>query len=102
MGQAKVISNRSAILHFFSVLGIYPTELCFRKPDNYTPFISALLWVGRLIILEYALLLAPYNHLKAPWPERTAYADQAQRLREHIRPILTNMRRGSDPNLRLI
>jgi hypothetical protein len=49
--------------------------------------------VGRLIILEYALPLAPYNHLKIPWPVRTAYADQAQRLREHIRPKY--LQRGS-------
>ena len=67
--------NRSAILHFSGVLGIYPTELCFRKPYDYTLFILALLWVGRLVILEYALLLALYNYLKVPWPERTAYAD---------------------------
>lgn len=85
--------NRSAIMHFSGVLGIHPTELCFRKPYDYTPFISALLWVGRLIILKYALPLAPYNHLKVPWPERTAYADQAQRLREHIRPKY--LQRGS-------
>jgi hypothetical protein len=78
--------SRSAIMNFSGVLGIYPTELCFRKPYDYTPFILALLWVGRLIVLEYALLLAPYNHLKTPWPERTIYVDQAQRLREHIRP----------------
>ena len=85
--------NRSAIMHFSGVLGIHPTELCFRKPYDYTPFISALLWVGRLIILEYALPLTPYNHLRAPWPERTAYPDQAQRLREHIRPKY--LQRGS-------
>lgn len=85
--------SRSAIMHFSGVLGIYPTELCFRKPYDYTPFISALLWVGRLIILEYALPLAPYSHLEVPWPERTVYSDQAQRLREHIRPKY--LQRGS-------
>jgi hypothetical protein len=69
--------NYSAIMHFSRVLGIHLTELCFRKPYNYTPFISALLWVGRLVILEYALPLRLYNLLKVPWPERTAYADQA-------------------------
>jgi hypothetical protein len=78
--------SRSAIPYFSGVLAIYPTEVCFCKPSDYTPFISALLWVGRLILLEYALPLTPYNHLKVPWPKRTAYADQAQRLREHIRP----------------
>jgi hypothetical protein len=85
--------SRSAIMNFSGVLGIHPTELCFRKPYDYTPFISALLWVGRLIILEYALPLAPYKYLKSPWPERTAYPDQAQRLREHIRPKY--LQRGS-------
>jgi hypothetical protein len=85
--------NCSAIMHFSGVLGIHPIELCFRKPYDYTLFISALLWVGRLVILEYALLLRPYNLLKVPWPERTAYADQAQRLREHIR--LKYLQRGS-------
>jgi hypothetical protein len=67
--------NCSAIMHFSGVLGIHSTELCFRKLYDYTPFISALLWVGRLVILEYALLLRLYNLLKVPWPERTAYAD---------------------------
>ena len=85
--------NRSAIMHFSGVLGIHPTELSFRHPYDYTPFISALLWVGRLIILEYALPVAPYNHLKVPWPARTAYTDQAQRLREQIRPKY--LQRGS-------
>ncbi|PVH90791.1 hypothetical protein DM02DRAFT_507158, partial [Periconia macrospinosa] len=78
--------HRNAIVHFSGVLGIHPTELAFRKPYDYTPFLSALLWVGRLIILEYALPLAPYVHLQVPWPDRTTYQDQAQRLREHIRP----------------
>jgi hypothetical protein len=65
----------STIMNFSGVLGIHPAELCFYKPYDYTPFISALLWVGRLIILEYALPLALYNYLKVPWPERTVYVD---------------------------
>lgn len=56
----------SAIMNFSGVLGIYPIELCFYKPYNYTLLISALLWVGRLILLKYALPLAPYNYLKTP------------------------------------
>jgi hypothetical protein len=62
-------------MNFSSVLGIYPTELCFCKPYNYTLFILALLWVGRLIILKYALPLALYNYLKVPWPECTVYVN---------------------------
>jgi hypothetical protein len=67
--------SRSAIMHFSSVLGIYPTELCFCTPYDNTLFVSALLWVGRLIILEYALPLALYNYVKVLWSKRTAYAD---------------------------
>jgi hypothetical protein len=34
--------NCSAIMHFSRVLGIHLIELCFRKPYDYTLFISAL------------------------------------------------------------
>jgi hypothetical protein len=54
--------SRSAIMNFSGVLGIHPTELCFRKPYDYTPFISALLWVGRLIVLEYAQPTQVWRH----------------------------------------
>ncbi|EFQ90142.1 hypothetical protein PTT_13339 [Pyrenophora teres f. teres 0-1] len=57
--------SRSAIMHFSGVLGIHPTELCFRKPYDYTPFISALLWVGRLIILEQTVVSIAKKHLPA-------------------------------------
>ncbi|OAL42613.1 hypothetical protein IQ07DRAFT_525792 [Pyrenochaeta sp. DS3sAY3a] len=57
--------SRSAIMHFSGVLGIHPTELCFRKPYDYTPFISALLWVGRLIILEQIVVSIAKKHLPA-------------------------------------
>ncbi|KAF2626977.1 hypothetical protein BU25DRAFT_342016 [Macroventuria anomochaeta] len=55
--------SRSAIMNFSGVLGIHPTELCFRKPYDYTPFISALLWVGRLIILEQTATSIAKKHL---------------------------------------
>ncbi|EOA83050.1 uncharacterized protein SETTUDRAFT_29353 [Exserohilum turcica Et28A] len=48
-------------MHFSGVLGIHPTELCFRKPYDYTPFISALLWVGRLIILDDCVSISDLN-----------------------------------------
>lgn len=85
--------ERNAMVNFSGVLGIHPTELRFRRAYDYTPYVSALLWVGRLIILEYALPLKAYTTLQIPWPDRTAYLDQAQRLREHIRPKY--LQRGS-------
>jgi hypothetical protein len=67
--------SRSAVMDFSGVLGIHPKELCFCKLYDYTPLLSALIWVGRLIILEYALPAISYNCLEVPWPERTTYPD---------------------------
>jgi hypothetical protein len=59
----------NAIVYFSGVLGINPTELCFKKLYDYTLYLLALIWVGRLIILEYALPLKAYKQLKVPWPD---------------------------------
>lgn len=78
--------DRSPIVHFSGVLGIHPQELLYRRAYDYTPYLSALIWVGRLIILEYALPLREYGHLTTPWPARMSYSDQVARLCEQIRP----------------
>jgi len=57
---------RNAILHFSGVLGIHPHELVYRRAYDYTPYLSALIWTGRLVILEYSLPLRPYSHLRVP------------------------------------
>ena len=85
--------EQNAIVHFSGVLGIHPHELAYRRAYDYTPYLSALLWVGRLVILEYTLPLKPYSHLRIPWPDRTSYGDQAKRLRDQIRPKY--LQRGS-------
>lgn len=85
--------ERKAIVHFFGVLGIHPYELAYRTAYAYTPYLSALLWVGRLIILEYALPLRAYTTLDVPWPARAAYVDQGKRLCVDIRPMY--LQRGS-------
>lgn len=59
-----------AIVHFSGVLGIHPYELAFRTAYDYTPYLSALIWIGRLVILEYALPSREYGTLKVPWPAR--------------------------------
>ncbi len=73
---------RNAIVHFSGVLGIHPYELAYRGAYDYTPFLSALIWVGRLCILEYGLPLYAYQHLTYPWPDRGHYKDQFQRLQQ--------------------
>lgn len=73
--------EKSAIARFSGVLGIHPDEYSFRRAYDYTPFLSALIWVGRVVFLEYALPLKPYESLTQRWPGREEYSDLVQRLR---------------------
>ena len=82
-----------AIVHFSGVLGIHPCELAYRTAYDYTPYLAALIWIGRLIILEYALPLRAYTTLDIPWPARASYADQGRRLCAEVRPRY--LQRGS-------
>lgn len=47
------------------------------------PSFGALIWIGRLIILEYALLFRAYNTLPTRWPGREEYTDLGHRLLEY-------------------
>jgi hypothetical protein len=67
-----------AIIHFSGVLGIHPCELAYRTGYDYTPYLAALMWVGRLVILEYALPLRAYTTLDIPWPARASDVDQGK------------------------
>lgn len=78
--------GKTAIANYSGVLGIHPIELSFRRAYSYTPFLSALLWIGRLILLEYAIPLRPYKTLALPWLGRDAYVDLGQRLSGRICP----------------
>jgi hypothetical protein len=82
-----------AVIHFSDVLGIHPNELAFRSAYDYTPYLSAMIWVGKLIVLEYVLPLRPYQSLGSKWPERAAYANQVERFCGQIRPKF--LQRGS-------
>lgn len=75
-------THQSAIIHFSGVLGIHPYELAFRDTYDYTLYLSALIWVGRLLLLEYALPQQPYTHLTFPWPSRDRYPDQLAQLNQ--------------------
>lgn len=83
----------TAIARFSGILGVHPTEFNFRTAYTYTPRLSALIWIGRLVLLEYALPSRPYNQLQIPWPSREAYTDLASRLCSQIRPKY--LQRGS-------
>ncbi|KAH7327563.1 hypothetical protein BKA65DRAFT_435308 [Rhexocercosporidium sp. MPI-PUGE-AT-0058] len=72
------------LVHFTSILGIHRRALAYKSAYSYTPILSALIWIGRLLFLEYALPLHAYSTLAWPWPARDSYADQTERL-EQIR-----------------
>ncbi|KAN0104052.1 hypothetical protein V8E51_009797 [Hyaloscypha variabilis] len=75
-----------ALVHFTGVLGIHSTELAYRTAYAFTPLLSSLIWIRRLLLLEYALPLQPYSYLKLPWPARGQYPDQVSRLVSQIHP----------------
>ena len=51
-----VQGSHSPLSHFTAVLGIDIKNERFREPGNYTSMLAGLIWVGRLLMLEYALL----------------------------------------------
>ncbi|THV73867.1 hypothetical protein D6D27_09461, partial [Aureobasidium pullulans] len=85
--------ERTPVANFSGVLGIDPSTLAFRKPYNYTTNLSALIWVGRLLLLEYALPLRPYLLTKVQILARDSYSDYGQRLCSDVRPL--HLQRGS-------
>ncbi|KAH7029932.1 uncharacterized protein B0I36DRAFT_412480 [Microdochium trichocladiopsis] len=57
----------SALLIYFSgILGISPDCRGFRTAKLYTPHLSALIYIQRLLFLEYSLPLEAYNHIGIP------------------------------------
>ena len=76
-------SQRSPLLYFTSVLGIDVKNGGFRRAGLYTPMIAALLWISRLLVLEYALPKRSYITLQRP--SREAYEDHYWRLEEFRR-----------------
>lgn len=42
------------LLYFTGILGIHPSSLAYRTAYQFTPILAGLLWVSRLLILQYA------------------------------------------------
>lgn len=75
----------TAVARFSGILGIHPEEHAFRRAYDYTPLLSALIWIGRALLVEYALPLESYETLSQRWPAREEHPDMFQRLRYDIR-----------------
>lgn len=74
------VMDSSTIVHFTAVLGIHRSSLVYRDAYNFTPDLAALIWVGRLLFLEYSLPFYSYETLMCPWPARHTYPSQPNRL----------------------
>ena len=66
------------LVHFVGVLGIHSHNLVYRSAYAFTPSVAGLIWVCRLLMLEYALPLRRYDEIN--WPSRDSYGDQLVRL----------------------
>ncbi|KID82123.1 telomere-associated recQ-like helicase [Metarhizium guizhouense ARSEF 977] len=74
------VMDSSAIVHFTAVMGIHRSSLAYRDAYSFTPDLAALIWVGRLLFLEYSLPRYSYDTLVYPWPARHTYSSQPERL----------------------
>ncbi|KFZ24050.1 hypothetical protein V502_01471 [Pseudogymnoascus sp. VKM F-4520 (FW-2644)] len=74
------------LVHFVGVLGIHSYNLVYRSAFAFTPSVAGLLWVCRLLMLEYALPLRHYDHIN--WPSQGSYDDQLVQLQYVQRKFL--------------
>ena len=77
----------SPLTHFSDVMGISNKSGTFHEPYNYTSYVAALIWVCRLLVLEYALPTRAYTTLG--WPAGDTYLNKAERIRWLHRNHLT-------------
>lgn len=75
-------------MHFSAVLGIKQRDKIFQPSYNYTTHLAALIWMSRLIMLEYALPKREYTTLGLP--SRAAYVSHGSRLASVRRAYLTS------------
>jgi hypothetical protein len=59
--------ERTPVAKFSGVLGIDPSTLAFRKLYNYTTNLSALIWVGRLLLLDTCKTVDTGTNSSANW-----------------------------------
>jgi hypothetical protein len=78
---------RSPLIHFADIMDISNKFGRFNEPYNYTTYIAGLIWMVRLLIMEYALPSREYSTLG--WPSHLNYEDKATRLKELHRVYLT-------------
>ncbi|KAI9370901.1 hypothetical protein BJX61DRAFT_544160 [Aspergillus egyptiacus] len=53
----------SSLVCYAAILGIHPGDWRLESPYTYTSKLAAMLWVSRVLLLEYALPRTPYSYL---------------------------------------
>lgn len=86
--QRPSSTELSPLLDFTAVLGIHSYSLIYRTAYVFTPLLAGLVWIARLLILEYALPLEAYTTAEVDWPSRDAYEDEVDRLHTFRRRFL--------------
>ncbi|KAH7244000.1 hypothetical protein B0J15DRAFT_369786, partial [Fusarium solani] len=72
--------SSSAIVYYTAVMGIQWCSLVYNSAHNSTSGLAALIWVGRLLFLEYALPVYSYTTPAYIWLSRDRYLSQPDRL----------------------
>ena len=70
---------RSPLTHFTDVMAISNRSHQFLEPYNYTSYVAGLIWMCRLLIMEYALPSREYATIG--WRSHEAYQDKCERLK---------------------
>jgi hypothetical protein len=76
------------LLDFTAVLGIHTYSLVYRSAYVFTPLLAGLVWVSRLLMLEYSLPSKAYTTAELNWPARDEYTNEIARLHEVRRRFL--------------
>ncbi|PVH71650.1 hypothetical protein DL98DRAFT_613859 [Cadophora sp. DSE1049] len=71
--------SSSLLVYYSGVLGCTEDGLTFRRPKDYTPQLSVLIYIQRLLLLEFALSYKAYTYVCLPC--RSRYG-QLERLNE--------------------
>ena len=62
-----------------SGFGISNRFVRFNEPYNYTSYVAGLMWMSRLLMMEYALPSREYATLN--WPSHEAYENKGERFK---------------------
>ncbi len=73
--------SSSLFVYYSGVLGCTEDGSTFRRPKDYTSFLSALIYVQRLLLLEFALPYRAYTYVDLPRRSRRGHLERLNEVR---------------------